>query len=150
MRVSLRTGILQFRIPLIASFLDVFCHQYSMVDRLNREAWREVWKEWGKIFSNHRPPAPASMDYLIFRLGKLACRPKKRYCPPENKIQEKRYESFITQDKLVFNSEKYCIFSKLCLLERKILNAPNSISIEGRTGWKSGKTNEGGGGGISS
>ena len=71
--------------------------------------FHRYWEEWGKISGNQRPPTPASMDYLIFRLGKIACRP-----------------------------------------ERKILNAPKSISIEGRTGWKSGKTNEGGGGGISS
>jgi len=30
MRVALRTGIVQFRIPLLASFLDVFCYQYSI------------------------------------------------------------------------------------------------------------------------
>lgn len=150
MRVALRTGILQFRIPLLASFLDVFCYQYSMVDRLNREAWRKVWEEWGKISNNHRPPTPASMDYLIFRLGKIACRPNKRFCPPEKDVDEKKLESLIPQDRLIFRSDKYCIFSKVCQLDRKILNAPNSISIEGRTGWKSGKTNEGGGGGISS
>jgi len=150
MRVALRTGILQFRIPLLASFMDVFCYQYSMVDRLNREAWRKVWKEWDKISNNHRPPTPASMDYLIFRLGKIACRPNKRYCPPEKEKAEKKLESLIPQDRLVFKVNRYCIFSEICKLERKILNAPNSISIEGRTGWKSGKTNEGGGGGISS
>ena len=150
MRVSLRTGILQFRIPLLASFLDVFCYQYSMVDRLNREAWRKVWEEWGEIPDNHRPPTPASMDYLIFRLGKIACRPNKRFCPPEKEVNEKKLESLIPQDRLIFKDDRYCIFSGICQLERKILNAPNSISIEGRTGWKSGKTNEGGGGGISS
>ncbi len=150
MRVALRTGILQFRIPLIASFLDIFCYQYSMVDRLNREAWRRVWKEWNSISNNHRPSTPASMDYLIFRMGKISCRPKKRFCPPEENIKQKKLESLIPQDRLVFNNERYCIFSNICKLERKFLNAPNSISIEGRTGWKSGKTNEGGGGGISS
>ncbi|GFP39720.1 hypothetical protein HKBW3S47_01418, partial [Candidatus Hakubella thermalkaliphila] len=150
MRVALRTGILQFRIPLLASFLDVFCYQYSMVDRLNREAWRKVWEEWGKIYNNHRPPTPASMDYLIFRLGKIACRPNKRFCLPEKEVAEKKLESLIPQDRLIFRADKYCIFSDVCELERKILNAPNSISIEGRTGWKSGKSNEGGGGGISS
>ncbi len=150
MRVALRTGILQFRIPLLASFLDVFCYQYSMVDRLNREAWRRVWEEWGKISNNHRPLTPASMDYLIFRLGKIACRPNKRFCPPEKGINEKKLESLIPQDRLIFRVDRYCIFSDVCQLERKILNAPHSISIEGRTGWKSGKTNEGGGGGISS
>jgi hypothetical protein len=150
MRVALRTGILQFRIPLLASFLDVFCYQYSLVDRLNRESWRRVWEKWGEIPRNHRPPTPASMDYLIFRLGKIACRPSKRICPPEKEIAEKRLESLVPQDRLIFRGDRYCTFTKVCQLERKMLNAPNSISIEGRTGWKSGKTNEGGGGGISS
>ena len=150
MRVALRTGILQFRIPLLASFLDVFCYQYSMVDRFNREAWRQVWEEWGGISNNHRPPTPASIDYLIFRLGKIACRPNKRFCPPEKDIGQKKLESLISQDRLIFRGDGYCILSEVCQLERKILNAPNSISIEGRTGWKSGKASEGGGGGISS
>lgn len=150
MRVALRTGILQFRIPLLASFLDIFCYQYSMVDRLNREAWRRVWKEWKNISNNHRPSTPASIDYLVFRLGKISCRPRKRFCPPEESIKQKKLESLIPQDRLIFSVNGYCIFSSICKLERKILNAPNSISIEGRTGWKSGKTNEGGGGGISS
>jgi hypothetical protein len=150
MRVALRTGILQFRIPLLTSFLDVFCYQYSLVDRLNRAAWRKVWEEWDKIPGNHRPPTPASMDYFIFRIGKIACRPSKRFCPPEKEMNVKKIESLILQDRLIFEVNRYCIFSNVCQLERKILNAPNSISIEGRTGWKSGKTNEGGGGGISS
>ncbi|MFH1421755.1 MAG: hypothetical protein ABIH42_03450 [Planctomycetota bacterium] len=149
MRVAMRTGILQFRILLLASFLDVFCFQYSMVDKLNRESWRKVWKEWEKISNNHRPSTPASMDFLIFRLGKLACRPNKRLCPPEKKINDKKLESLIPQDRLIFGNENYCIFSSVCQIERKILNAPNSVSIEGRTGWKSGKTSKGGGGGIS-
>ena len=150
MRVALRTGILQFRIPLLASFLDVFCFQYSMVDRLNRKAWRKVWEEWGKISDNQRPPTPASMDYLIFRLGKIACRPSKRFCPPGKEVSKKKLESLIPQDRLIFKFDRYCIFSDVCRPERKILNAPKSISIEGRTGWKSGKSNEGGGGDISS
>ena len=150
MRVVLRTGILQFRIPLLASFLDVFCYQYTMADRLNREAWRKVWEDWGKISKNHRPPTPASMDYLIFRLGRISCRPNKRFCPPEKQVPGKKLESLIPQDRLIFREDRYCIFTDVCRLERKILNAPNSISIEGRTGWKSGKTSAGGGGGISS
>ncbi|HHT9131467.1 MAG TPA: hypothetical protein ACFYED_03170 [Candidatus Tripitaka californicus] len=85
MRVALRTGILQFRIPLLASYLDVYCFQYTLVDRLNRESWRRVWEEWGKVSNNHRPPTPASIDYLIFRLGKIACRPSKRICSQEKK-----------------------------------------------------------------
>jgi hypothetical protein len=75
-----------------------------------------------------------------------------RFIPPTVKkdVGEKKLESLIPQDRLIFRVNRYCIFSDVCQLERKILNAPNSISIEGRTGWKSGKTNEGGGGGISS
>jgi len=150
LRIAIRTGILQFRIPLLASYLDVYCYQYSLADKFNRLAWRKVWEEWGEINDNNRPPAPASIDYLIYRLGKIACRPSKRNCPPEGKVSEKKLESLIPQDKLVFRNDRYCIFADVCRLERKILNAPNSISIEGRTGWKSGKSNEGGGGGISS
>jgi len=150
MRVALRTGILQFRIPLLASYLDVFCYQYTLVDKFNREAWRKVWEEWGKIPNNHRPPTPASIDYLIYRLGKTACRPNKRYCEPWNSFNKKKLESLMFQDRLIFNEDRYCIFNKVCEINRKLLNAPNSISIEGKTGWKKGKTNEGGGGGISS
>ncbi|MFA3782003.1 hypothetical protein ABRY23_02925 [Melioribacteraceae bacterium 4301-Me] len=150
MRVALRTGIMQFRIPLLASYLDVYCFQYTMVDRLNREAWRKVWEEWGKIPNNHRPPTPASIDYLIYRLGKTACRQNKRYCQPWKPFDKKKLESLIPQDRFIFNENRFCIFNEVCQLERKLLNAPNSISIEGKTGWKKGRTNKGGGGGISS
>lgn len=150
MRVALRTGILQFSIPLLASFLDVYCYQYSLVDRLNRLAWRRVWENWGTISHNHRPPTPASIDYFVYTLGKKACRRNRRYCLPEKPIAAKRLESLKAQDRLLFDSNRFCILSSVCSKERKILNPPSSISIEGRTGWKSGKTNEGGGGGISS
>jgi len=112
--------------------------------------FHKYWEEWGKISDNQRPPTPASMDYLIFRLGKIACRPSKRFCPPGKEVSKKKLESLIPQDRLIFKFDRYCIFSDVCRPERKILNAPKSISIEGRTGWKSGKSNEGGGGGISS
>jgi hypothetical protein len=121
-----------------------------MLDRVSRDGWRVLWKEWDKIPNNRRPPTPASMDYLIFRLGKIACRPNRRFCPPEEGIGPKKLESLMPQDRLIFRGDRYCIFADVCQLERKMLNAPHSISIEGRTGWKSGKTNEGGGGGISS
>ena len=149
MRVALRTGILQFRIPLLASYLDVYCYQYELVDRYNQTAWREVWNVWDTIENNHRPPTPASIDYFIYRMGKICCKKSTRKCPPSNPITKKRLETLILQDRLIFRNF-YCIFSSICCTERKILNSPNSISIEGRTGWKSGKTSEGGGGGISS
>jgi len=152
MRVALRTGILQFRIPLLASYLDVYCYQYSLVDRWNVRAWREVWKIWDTIPNNHRPPTPASIDYLIYRMGKLACKPsgRNRKCPPSTPAKLKWIQSQIKQDQLMFDKNFYCIFEGICKPERKILKHPMSISIEGQTGWKSGKTNEGGGGGIQS
>ena len=150
MRVALRTGILQFRIPLLASYLDVHCYQYELVDKLCRQAWRKVWEEWGTIPNNHRPPTPASMDYLIYRLGKISCKSSQRICFPNGPIDKKKLESLIPQDRLIFGSDGYCIFNSICDLRRKILNPPNSISIKGKTGWERGITNEGGGGGISS
>lgn len=46
--------------------------------------------------------------------------------------------------------ENNCIFSEICKESNKILNPPNSISIKGRTGWDSARTNKGGGGGLTS
>ena len=152
MRIALRTGILQFRIPLLASYLDVYCYQYSLVDKWNVLAWREVWKVWDTIPNNHRPPTPASIDYFIYRMGKLACwkASSRRKCPPSKSAKKKWLESKIPQDQLIFNSDGYCVFEGICKASRKILNHPMSISIKGATGWESGKTNEGGGGGIQS
>ena len=152
MRIALRTGILKFRMPLLTSYLDVYCYQYGLVDKWNVKAWREVWKVWANIPDNHRPPTPASIDYLIYRMGKLACKPsvRLRRCPPSNPVKKKWLESQILQDQLIFNENNYCIFEKVCQNERKILRHPMSISIFGQTGWKSGMANEGGGGGIQS
>jgi len=152
MRVALRTGILQFRIPLLASYLDVYCYQYALVDKWNVKAWRQVWKIWDTIPNNHRPPTPASIDYFIYRMGKLACwkAASRRKCPPSKPVPGKWLKSKIPQDQLLFNENFYCIFERICKDERKILNHPMSISIMGSTGWESGKTNEGGGGGIQS
>jgi len=152
MRIALRTGILRFRIPLLASYLDVYCYQYGLVDQWNVKAWREVWKIWDTIPNNHRPPTPASIDYLIYRMGKLACKPsvRLRRCPPSNAVKDKWLQSQIPQDRLIFNKNNFCIFEEVCRNERKLLKHPMSISIFGQTGWHSGVTNEGGGGGIQS
>jgi hypothetical protein len=152
MRIALRTGILQFRIPLLASYLDVYCYQYALVDKWNVRAWRKVWQVWDNLPDNHRPPTPASIDYFIYRMGKLACwkAASRRRCPPSRPVTERWLRSKITQDQLIFNQNFYCIFENICKNERKILNHPMSISIMGQTGWESGKTNEGGGGGIQS
>ncbi len=152
MRIALRTGILKFRIPLLASYLDVYCYQYELVDKWATKAWRQVWKIWDTISQNHRPATPASIDYFIYRMGKLACwkAPSRRRCPPSRPVGRKWLESKISQDQLIFNENRYCVFENICTVERKILNHPMSISRERSTGWKSGMTNEGGGGGIQS
>lgn len=40
MKVALRTGILETAIPLVSSFIDIFCHQYVYMDEMNAVAWR--------------------------------------------------------------------------------------------------------------
>ncbi|HHV65883.1 MAG TPA: hypothetical protein GXX46_12575 [Peptococcaceae bacterium] len=41
-KVALRTGILKTKIPLVSSFLDIFCHQYALIDEMNALAWDKV------------------------------------------------------------------------------------------------------------
>lgn len=75
MRVALRTGILQFRIPLLASYLDVYCFQYSLVDKLNRESWRSVWEEWGKILITIDHPHQHPLTTLFLGLARSLADP---------------------------------------------------------------------------
>ena len=125
MRIALRTAILRTEIPLLASYLDVYCYQYSAIDIEAAKAWRRVWELWSDIPHNQCPPTPASMDYLLyFSVGKQICRPT-----PKCSI---------------------CLFNSVCPRETRHLNPPKSISQKGATGWDSGATNSGGGGGIMS
>lgn len=124
MRVALRTGLLEIPIPLLASYLDVYCYQYSLVDSLTQSGWRTVWEEWRNIPENHCPSTPASMDYLLYKsIGKANCKQNARKC-----------------DK--------CLLNEVCPKEKRNLKPPKSISILGLTGWESGRTDGGGGGGI--
>jgi hypothetical protein len=122
MRVALRTGILTSRVPLLASYLDVYCYQYGETDRMCRQAWRRVWERWGELPNNHRLPFPASFDYLLFNVGK-------NWNKPDKMPEVKKFRGISDE-------------------EHSRLNPPKSISIYGRTGWESGRTNDGGGGGI--
>ena len=126
MKVALRTGIVTTRIPLLASYLDIYCYQYDTIDNKCREAWRKVWEIWGKFPDNHRLPAPASFDFLIYKVGQNWNKPSKL---PEVEL-----------------------FRKICSDYTKDLNPPKSISRYGKTGWERGKISDGtrGGGGISS
>lgn len=145
MRIALRLGIVRTRIPLLTSYLDVYCYQYGAIDRAVSEAWREVWRKWELIPGNHKVAAPAFFDFLIYRLGQVCCRPRNRACDVPCK------GSRLTQlRELIPDSDGYCPFRDLHEERTKTLNPPRSISIYGRTGWRSGLTNSGGGGGISS
>ncbi|TJX14594.1 hypothetical protein E9840_05870 [Tissierella creatinini] len=126
MRIALRTGLLEISIPLLASYLDVYCYQYSLMDEMTQSSWRRVWEIWKELSNNSCPAAPASIDYLLYKsIGKKYCKLNMRKC-----------------------SE--CLLDDICPQEKRNLKPPKSISIKGMTGWESGRTDEGGGGGIMS
>ena len=74
-RVALRTRILTTAIPLLSSFLDVFCYQHGLIDEWNARAWRRVWELWRERNPKTCPECPALLDYLIYRIiGREFCR----------------------------------------------------------------------------
>ena len=75
MKVALRTRILQTDIPLLSSFLDIFCHQYGHIDRMSAQAWRAVWEEWRTLDFTTAPASPCLLDFIIYRLGREYCKP---------------------------------------------------------------------------
>jgi len=74
MKLALRTRILQTDIPLLSSFLDIFCYQYAYIDEMSSKAWRAVWEEWRYIDSTTAPSSPCQMDFLLYRIGRDYCR----------------------------------------------------------------------------
>lgn len=98
-RVALRTGILRSAIPLVSSFLDIFCYQYGYVDQMSAQAWRKVWEKWNILYPKENIKSPCLLDYFIYNIvGKQLCReslyhylcekghyfkwhsPRKKYC----------------------------------------------------------------------
>lgn len=74
-KVALRTGILKSAIPLVSSFLDIFCYQYGYVDEVNALAWRKVWKIWKEKYPNDSISSPCLLDYFIYNVvGKQFCK----------------------------------------------------------------------------
>lgn len=73
MKLALRTHILQTDIPLLSSFLDIFCYQYTYIDEMNAKAWRKVWEEWVKLDPSTAPSSPCQMDFLLYRIGREYC-----------------------------------------------------------------------------
>ena len=73
MKLALRTGILKTDIPLISSFLDIFCYQYGYIDEMSAQAWRVVWEEWKRLHPETAPSSPCQMDFLLYRIGREYC-----------------------------------------------------------------------------
>ncbi|MFW6008464.1 MAG: hypothetical protein ACOCP8_04270 [archaeon] len=77
MKVALRTGILETKIPLVSSFLDIFSHQYVLIDQKNALAWRKVWEIWKNKYPTECIEGPFLLDYLIYKIiGKNFCKEK--------------------------------------------------------------------------
>ena len=74
MKVALRTRILQTDIPLLSSFLDIFCHQYGYIDDMSARAWRAVWEQWRSFSGSSAPSSPCEMDFLLYRIGREYCK----------------------------------------------------------------------------
>lgn len=74
-KVALRTGILKTAIPLVSSFLDIFCYQYGYIDEMNAKAWRRVWELWKQDYSEECIISPCLMDYFVYNVvGRQFCR----------------------------------------------------------------------------
>lgn len=64
MKVALRTGILTTAIPLLSSFLDIFCYQYGYVEQQNALAWRRVWEIWKDKYPSETLESPSLLDFF--------------------------------------------------------------------------------------
>lgn len=73
--IALRTGIIKSDIPLISSFLDIFCYQYGYVDEMNAKAWRRVWEFWNNKYPNESIDSPCLIDYFVYNVvGRQFCK----------------------------------------------------------------------------
>ncbi len=74
-KVALRTGILRSAIPLVSSFIDIFCYQYGYTDDMNARAWREVWSIWREKYPTESIDSPCMLDYFIYNVvGRQFCK----------------------------------------------------------------------------
>lgn len=74
-KVALRTGIIKTKIPLVTSFLDIFCYQYSYIDDMNALAWRKVWEIWNNKYPNETLESPCLLDYFVYNvIGRQFCK----------------------------------------------------------------------------
>ncbi|MEP0827448.1 MAG: hypothetical protein HRF51_02905 [bacterium] len=74
-KVALRSGILKTEIRLVSSFLDIFCHQYGLIDDATAGAWRRVWEIWQSRYPDESVASPCVIDYLVYRIiGRDFCK----------------------------------------------------------------------------
>lgn len=73
MKLALRTRILETDMPLVSSFLDIFCYQYEYISVSSAAAWRLVWERWRKEHPETAPPSPCLMDFILYRIGRDYC-----------------------------------------------------------------------------
>lgn len=75
MKVALRTGIITTAIPLLSSFLDIFCYQYAYIEQMNAAAWRRVWEIWRNKHPQESPISPSLLDFFVYKVvGKEFCK----------------------------------------------------------------------------
>lgn len=74
-KVALKTGIIRTAIPLVSSFLDIFCYQYEYIDDMNAAAWRRVWEIWKQKYPKESISSPCLMDYFVYNVvGRQFCK----------------------------------------------------------------------------
>ncbi len=84
-KVALRTGIMSSKIPLVSSFIDVFCYQYGYVDRKSALAWRTVWEKYNAKFPDESLASPSLLDYFVYKLvGQELCKNNVHYYTCDN------------------------------------------------------------------
>lgn len=148
MRIALRTALLKVRWPLLTSYVDVYDYQYGLIDEYTKQTWRKVWEVWGTLSSNHRVVAPAMFDFLIYRIGQNCCKPKTRRC--DTQCNSNRLAKCSLRTETLTSCNGWCVFRGICGPTTRKMHPPRAISMLGGTGWEDGRTDEGGGKGISS
>ncbi|MHA2143326.1 MAG: hypothetical protein ACXADD_17755 [Candidatus Thorarchaeota archaeon] len=74
MKISLRTGLLKSAMPILSSFLDIFCYQYEHLQDVTIKTWTEVWKELRDNYPDYPALFPGELDFFIFSLGRELCK----------------------------------------------------------------------------
>ncbi len=113
-KVALRTGILKTEIPLVSSFIDIYCHQYSLIDEYNALAWRTVWEQWQKLFPKTCIESPSLIDYFVYRIiGKEFCKESLCIFECETEKHEFKWHSSRNKTCQICKTHKAYVIEKL-------------------------------------